>query len=291
MEGALALCRFVQFLAAATLFGVELYAWALAPPSLAAPLAPALRRICAAAIVSAAISALAWLSLEAAAMSDAWRAAFDSDAIGAVAYDTAFGVIWRWRLALVAVLVGALALGRHGASIVMVALSGLLLASLSLVGHGAMDAGGVGTLHRANDAIHLLTAGAWIGGLPAFALSLRAYRDATLRDAAARAMKRFSVWGQFGVALLLASGAANVGFISGWATFAALTPYRALLALKLVLVASMVGLALFNRFILSPRLQPGASAERALLVSCLVELAFAAAVVALVSVFGLLDPN
>ena len=69
-------------------------------------------------------------------MSNAWRAAFDSDAMGAIAYDTAFGVIWRWRLALVAVLVGALALGRHGASIVMVALSGLLLASLSLVGHG-----------------------------------------------------------------------------------------------------------------------------------------------------------
>ena len=80
-----------------------------------------------------------------------------------------------------------------------------------------MDAGGVGTLHRANDAIHLLTAGAWIGGLPAFALSLRAYRNATLRDAAARAMKRFSVWGQFGVALLLADAAPPTSrFISGW---------------------------------------------------------------------------
>ena len=50
MEGALALCRFVQFLAAASLLGVELYAWALAPPAWRRRCAPALCRICAAAI-------------------------------------------------------------------------------------------------------------------------------------------------------------------------------------------------------------------------------------------------
>ena len=56
----------------------------------------------------------------------------------------------------------------------------LQLASLGLVGHAAMQAGGFGALHRANDALHLLATGTWFGGLPMFALSLNAYRDPRL---------------------------------------------------------------------------------------------------------------
>ena len=56
--------------------------------------------------------------------------------------------------------------------------SGALLASLGLVGHAAMQTGAEGVLHRMNHAVHLLTAGAWLGGLIPFAMCLRAYERA-----------------------------------------------------------------------------------------------------------------
>ena len=134
----------------------------------------------------------------------------DLDALAGALADTAFGAVWRWRLAIALALLAALALGRHGPSTVMTLFSALLLASLGLVGHASMQHGGVGALHRANHALHLLAAGAWIGGLPVFALCLNAYRDPALRRDAAIAMRRFSDWGQFDVALVVLTGAVNV---------------------------------------------------------------------------------
>ena len=52
----------------------------------------------------------------------------------------------------------------------------------------------------------------------------------------------------------------------------------------------MIGLALVNRYVVTPRLAPGAPTQRALLVTSLAEVALGAAAVALVSVFALLDP-
>jgi putative copper resistance protein D len=289
MEGALALCRFAHFLAAMALFGASLYVRVLAPPDLARALAPAVRRLAAFAIPLAALSALAWLALEAASMSDAWSGLLDPGALQAVLLDTAFGQVWQGRLLVALALVVALALGRHGPSTLILILSGLLLASLALVGHAAMQSGGVGALHRLNHALHLLAVGAWLGGLPIFALCLNAYRDPARRRDAVIAMRRFSTWGQFDVALVVVTGAVNVALTSG-VPFPATTPYRALLAAKLALVAAMIGIALVNRYVVAPRLKPGAPALRILMWTSLAEVALGAAVVALVSLFALLDP-
>ena len=54
-------------------------------------------------------------------------------------------------------------------------MSAALLASLGLVGHAAMQTGVEGVRHRANHAVHLLTTGAWIGGLVPFVMCLDAY--------------------------------------------------------------------------------------------------------------------
>jgi len=56
-------------------------------------------------------------------------------------------------------------------------------------------------------------------------------------------------------------------------------------------VATMVALAVFNRTVLAPRLTRDGPAQRALTRSCIAEIGLGAAVVALVSLFGLLDPN
>ena len=291
MEAALALCRFAHFAAAMTLFGATAFVVALAPPGLAHALRPATRGIAAAAIPIAALSALVWLALEAASMAGDWSALVDPESIGAVLTDTAFGAVWLWRLALAAALVVALALGRGGPTPALVVGAALLLASLGLVDHAAMQVGAVGALHRANGALHLLTTAAWLGGLPMFALCLNAYRDPSLGAAAMTAMRRFSFWGQFDVALVVLTGIVNVTLTSGLGGLAPTTPYRKLLAAKLVLVATMVALALFNRYVLAPRLTADGPARRALMQGCVAEVVLGAAVVALVSLFGLLDPN
>ena len=289
MEGALALCRFAHFLSAMALFGASLYVWLLAPADLARALAPAARRIAAVAIPLAALSALVWIALEAASMSDSWSAALDPDALQAVLMETAFGAVWQWRLAIALALLVALALGRHGPSTFTTLFSGLLLASLCVVGHASMQHGGVGALHRANHALHLLATGAWLGGLPPFALCLKAYRDPALRRDAVIAMRRFSFWGQFDVALVALTGAANVALTSGAPPFPT-TPYRALLCVKIALAATMISIALVNRYALTPRLKPDAPALAIMMTTSFAEVVLGAGVVALASVFGLLDP-
>ncbi len=291
MEGALALCRVAHFAAAMTLFGATAFVVAFAPPDLARPLRPATRTIAAAAIPIAALSALVWLALEAASMVGDWSAFVDPESIGAVLTDTGFGAVWLWRLILAAALVVALALGRGGPTLALLVGAALLLASLGLVDHAAMQTGAVGALHRANAALHLMATAAWLGGLPMFALCLKRYRDPSLSAAAATAMRRFSFWGQFDVALVVLTGIVNVALTSGLGGLAPTTPYRMLLVAKLVLVATMVVLALYNRYILAPRLAPEAPALRTLMNTSLAEVALGAAVVALVSLFGLLDPN
>jgi putative copper resistance protein D len=289
MEAALALCRFAHFAAAMTLFGAASFVAALAPPDLAKALAPAIRRIAAVAIPLVALSALAWLALEAASMSDSWSGALDIDALRGVLADTAFGAVWQGRLLMATALIAALALRSRGPSPFLAFAAALLLASLGLVGHAAMQSGAAGALHRANDALHLLVAGAWLGGLPVFALCLRAYRDPALRRDAVSAMRRFSFWGQFDVALVVLTGLVNIALTSGLESLAP-TPYRALLAAKLALVAAMIALALLNRYVLTPRLRPDGPALGALVRTCVAEVFLGAAVVALVSVFGLLAP-
>ena len=143
-------------------------------------------------------------------------------------------------------------------------MSAALLASLGLVGHAAMQTGAEGALHRANHAVHLMAAGAWIGGLVPFAMCLRAYERDDLRKDAVRAMAGFSFWGQLIVAAIVFTGVVNIALTSHRPPLPPTTPYRALLVAKLVIVAIMILLALFNRFVLAPQLKTSTYALTAL---------------------------
>jgi putative copper resistance protein D len=287
---ALALCRFAHFMSAMLAFGASAYLWLCAPDNLRNALSPAIRRLTIGGSLVALLSAIVWLSLEAASMADDWSAAADPDMVAAVLTDTSFGAVWILRLALALgfVLVAAFAPRRSWATITVV--SALVLASLALVGHAAMQTGAEGVLHRANHALHLLTAGAWLGGLVPFLLCLREFVDADRRREAVEAMKRFSFFGQFVVATLVLTGAANIALIPVHAPFPPTTAYRRLLDAKLVLVAIMIGLALTNRLVVAPRVAPGARALAVLRATSLAETALGTVVVALVSLFALLDP-
>lgn len=290
MMTALALCRFAHLMGAILTFGMSEYLWVYAPQRLRLALTPAVRPLAIIMSLIALVSAIVWLQLEAASMADDSSAALDPGTIGAVLTDTAFGHAWAAHLVLAAALVAVLLFGprdRWGATLLA---SAALLASLGLVDHAAMQTGAEGVLHRANDAAHLLTAGAWIGGLVPFAMCLHAYRRDELRKDAVQAMMRFSFWGQFMVAAIVLTGVVNIALTSGHPPIPPTTPYRALLVAKLLIVAVMISLAVFNRFILAPRLKASATALAALRATSIAEIALGFIVVALVSVFGLLDP-
>ncbi len=286
----LALCRFVHFLAAMLVFGSAAYLRLYAPVDLRRALSPRIKVLAVAASLIALATACLWLSLEAASMADDPSAATDPDAIFAVLSDTAFGQAWIVHIVLAAALVVVAVLAWTDRWTAIAALSGLMLASLGLVGHAAMQTGVEGVLHRANHAVHLLAAGAWIGGLVPFALSLDACARDTLRRDAVTAMMRFSYWGHFVVAAIVATGIVNVALTSGHAPWPPTTPYRALLDVKIAIVAVMIGLAIVNRYALVPRLKASANALSALRAISLVNVELGTLVVALVSVFALLDP-
>ena len=243
-------------------------------------------------------------------MADEWSAATDPEAIGAVLTDTAFGHVWAVHLVLAAALVAVVVLessarasrdkpastfsqrapGPRARWAATSLVSAALLASLGFVGHAAMQSGAEGVLHRANHAVHLLTTGAWIGGLVPFAMCLRAYERDDLRKDAVRAMAGFSFWGQFIVAAVVLTGVANIALTSGRPPIPPTTPYRVLLVAKIIIVAIMISFALFNRFVLAPRLKASATALAALRLTSAAEIGLGCIVVALVSVFALLDP-
>jgi copper resistance protein D len=287
---ALALCRFAHFMAAMLTFGMSAYLWAYAPERLKLALSPAARQLALIASLVALISAIVWLALESASMTDDWSAAVDPDQIGAVLTDTAFGQAWAAHLVLAAALVAVVIFGPRARWAATSLVSAVLLASLGLVGHAAMQTGVEGVLHRANHAAHLLATGAWIGGLAPFGMCLGAYRRDELRRDAVRAMMSFSFWGQFVVTAIILTGVVNIALISGRPPIPPTTPYRALLIAKLIAVAIMIALAVFNRYVLAPRLKSSPAALAILSATSAAEIALGCVVVALVSVFALLDP-
>jgi putative copper resistance protein D len=286
VDAALVVARFAHFVSLMSLFGALAYASALSPPGLAPALAPSLRKAAPALAALALASAIAWGLLVARAMLDG---ALDVDGVVSVFTQTAFGPIWLVRLALLAALLGlTLIPGRPWRTLTVAA--GLALASLALVGHAAMQSGALGWLHRANHAVHLIVTGGWLGGLPPFVLSLRAFSCSAQRADALAAMRRFSTVGHFAVAVIFLSGATDVALTSRAWPWPPDTPYRLGLDGKILIFAVMTGLALGNRYLLAPRIGRSPSARAALAAGAVAETALAAAAVALVSAFATFDP-
>ena len=167
----------------------------------------------------------------------------------------------------------------------------MLLASLTLTGHAALHEGWLGLAHRTNDVIHLLAGGFWFGGLLPLLPTLGLLRDPTRHDGAVVALRRFSTLGHGAVALVLLTGMLNAALILGrWPTAWA-SLYQRLLIAKILLVAAMTALALLNRYAFVPRLRDRPTdAIRSIRCMALSEVALGLGAVALVALFGLLDP-
>ena len=291
MLTAFILCRFLHFTAVMLLFGASAFVWAIAPGDLAGALMGPVRRMIAAATVVAAITALVWTMLEGGQMGDGWTDTYNPEVVTNVLFDTAFGRVWIWRLALLLILLAALTFRGLNRLPFIVPISALLLASLGLVGHATMQSGLIGALQRLNHCVHLLSAGAWVGGLAPFILCLRRYDDPRLQSDVGAALRRFSGSGHFVVALIVLTGAVNTALtLRAW-PIDLMSPYQALLDAKVAIVAAMIATAMFNRYILAPRMKHDTGAAlRALTINSAAEAALGMAVIGLVSIFAILEP-
>jgi copper resistance protein D len=282
--------RFAHFASVMLLFGASAFLAAIAPPALRKALEPSIGRIIAAASVAAAATATFWLQLQGGAFTEDWGEAIDPDVLSAVLFDTAFGHVWQARLIIALCLVLLAFWHRRKSPWLVAALAGLFLASLGLVGHAAMRPGVAGAFERANQALHLLAGGFWLGALAPLLICLRGPHDKALKAEAAIALRRFSGVGHAVVAAVLATGTVNIFMILGQWPLDFLSPYQTFLAVKVLTVALMVLLALYNRYRLVPRLPLGPKAAVALKRNTVIEIVLGGAVLALVSAFATFEP-
>ena len=290
MTAALAICRFAHYGAVMLLLGTSAFLWALVPPPLARDMNVWMRplRLAAPALL---VTSGAWLALEAGGMGEGWRDVIDPATWSAVLFDTAFGHVWIVETSLALVLNVILLRSGRIASGMVVLVSGLLAATLGLVGHAAMREGAAGLLSRITMAVHLLAGAAWLGALPPLLAILRRLDEPDRRRDAVTALRRFSITGHGAVALVIATGVVNTALTLGRWPVDPASPYQALLDIKIALVALMTALAIINRYALVPKLRDGPAALAALKRNTRGEIALGGLVLALVSLFGLLDPG
>ena len=281
MTSAMVLCRFLHFTVVLMLFG----AWVFRPLLLGreATLDGRLARVSRWLAAVALVSGVSWLLLITASMAGSWAAAFDPSTLGLVLGNTFFGQVWRWHLLLNLLLVALLLTPLHSNLPWRIVLSGLLLATLAPVGHGAMLDGSEGRLLILNQIIHLTCVGAWLGGLMVLVMILLRPDTHSVKAI----LQRFSGVGYALVAGLVITGLINVRVLTGqfWPT-PLLSGFALILLIKVVLVAAMSGLALFNRL----RIKDCEQRLSTLKTSVVLEWLLGIGAVAAVSLLGTLPP-
>lgn len=303
MEALLIGMRFVQFAAVMILFGSSSFPYYALRTNetehrLRDDVAAFVQNVAFYATLAALLSAIVWLGCEAVLMSGDANGYREGDTIQTVLRDTQFGRIWVWRLVLLAVLTlffGWRVLGGRAPLVWPVLISGfVLVASLAGVGHGAVRTGYDAFIHQSNQAVHMLAAAIWVGGLPSLFCAVRAARRRKLgADILTRILRRFSAIGFAAVLFILASGLANSWFLVSSLHALFHMAFGQVLMVKVSLFLAMIASALLNRFYLMPRLAGSAQADRLtgqLLRSIAIEQIFAVLVVASVSLLGTLPP-
>lgn len=288
--GALDLCRFLHDAAAMLLWGGFVYLAWLVPQALAEDVARRLRPLRNAAIALIVLTLFAALPLRAAMLGEGWGDALDLETLRAVLFETTIGSSWQIQAVCALLLLGAPVVPQRWRRAAIAVTSGLLLASLATIGHTALHQGSLRAAHMLNDAVHVLCAGGWLGALVPLLPVLRALDDPARRADAGSALRNFSRIGHGVVALVLLSGVANTLLVLGHLPTDFSSPYQALLAAKIALVAAMICLALGNRYVLVPRLSRPGGAETALRSGIFAEIALGLVVIGLVAVFGMLEP-
>lgn len=277
MSDALVWCRFIHFTAVLTAFGLSAHRPLLLGHEPPGPRAcNVLRGLACIALVSAVL----WLLLAVGELGGNVSLLSLELIIG----ETFFGKVWCLHLVCCLVLNG-LVYSRYVRRPWLPALvAGAVVASLAPVGHGAMLEGWKGLLLMLNQALHMLFAGAWSGGL----LLLLAMLAPSVGREPLPLLQRFSGVGYWLVSGLLVTGLINLRVIAdGFWPSPPFEGYGFILAIKLGLVVGMLGLALGNRLAVVFAMER----RSALCVSVGLEWALGIAAIAAVALLGTLAPT
>jgi len=251
------------------------------------------------ALVVTLMSGVIWLLLQAVSMSGLpFGEAMSTTVLLTVLNETQFGLVSEIRAALALVLLICLAGDRfRSASWTAVAAALALIATIAWTGHAESTPGELGHLHLAADALHLVAAAVWIGGLVPLALLLatvQRHHAVEWTSLAQVATQRFSILGIASVATLLVSGIVNASILVG--SFHALlsSQYGRLLMLKLLVFVTMLAFAAMNRLWLTSRLSLSndlrLEALRQLTRNSTIEIALGLLIFAIVGMLGTMHP-
>jgi putative copper resistance protein D len=307
IDGPLVTIRALHFAATAISAGALIFRAVVAEPALRSMpdattvLRSQIRMVALIGLAVAAASGVVWFQLQAVSMSGLpFGEAMTSDVLSTVLNETQFGLVSKVRLGLAVMLAACLAYDRFPQARWLALGSALcFIAAIAWTGHAGSTLGEIGNLHLAADALHLIAAGSWIGGLVPLALLLaaaRRHRASAWGSLARDAAQRFSTLGLVGVGTLLLTGIVNAWILVGSIHALIVTGYGRLLMLKLVLFAIMLVLAAVNRFWLTPQLATWSEkvaqleALRQLTRNSVIEIALGLAIFVIVGTLGTMHP-
>jgi putative copper resistance protein D len=306
-EGLLIAVRAVHFAATLALFGDIVFA--LLAPGHSRPQTDLLfRRTAIAAWLVAVASGGGWLLLDATLMSGRpLETGWDIAVLKTVVEGTLFGRAWTVRAVLALALAALWLSARAGrepqhrfTGVLAAVLAGAFVVGLAWAGHANIESGADGAIHHFSDALHLLAAGAWLGGLAPLVATMRRLGRLPTQDAldsASCLVQRFGTLAAACVTVLLATGFVNARYTLRSPIALLDTPYGHLLLLKLILFSSMLAIAALNRARLTPVLRAKdadvatrSAAARRLQRNACAEQALGLAILVLVGALGVSPP-
>jgi putative copper resistance protein D len=253
---ALALVRGSFVAALLSSFGAALFLAVIAPRAVqsngreAAGLEARCLRLVRGSLVVAMLAPPAWLVLEASVIAEAADARQTLAAIPTVLFSTSFGrVLIAQVLALLAPILAVRVQQPPQGRLATMGFAGL--ATVLEAGHShafAMEDGP--SLLLISQSVHLLAAGAWLGGL----VPLLIVVGGALPNVVAETLRRFSDLAALSVATLAATAGWQGWRLAGGVAGLTGTAYGWVLLLKLTMFAVLLALAAVNRFRLTPAL-------------------------------------
>ncbi|MFZ4832879.1 copper homeostasis membrane protein CopD [Rouxiella sp. Mn2063] len=286
------LCRFIHFASLMQLFGSLVFIRLLPPKTFSQLLVAKNQRLVAISVWAMAITAIAMLAIQAGMMGNGWQDSINLN-VWLLVLTTTFGEVWRWHM-LLAVFTVLLLLNQWlpGREIGVLLLVTLSLISQALIGHAAMNEGMLGWVQRSNHALHLLSASYWFGSLLPLLTCLLYTKKPALRQDAIATLLRFSTYGHLAVVVVIVTGIVNSLIILRNVPISLHVEYQLLLACKIVVVAIMVGVAIFNRYKLVPMMANNRQvAEGRMVRATWLMFSLSLLVLALISLLATLSPG
>lgn len=231
-----------------------------------------------------------WLVLEAIYITGGDRLADGVAVLGPVLYETNFGHLLAIRLALLVLATAVFGRGCSGGrTIASAGLAGAAVVLQAWLGHGAAMGDTEGHLLLASLALHLLAAGAWLGGLAPLLIIAGALPHAASHTAASR----FSILGTACVLVLVATTLLQGWYLVGGISGLFDTAYGRVALAKLAFFVVLLGFASANRFRLVPALitTNASAAQTQIRGSILVEALVGLLVIVLAGILLNLSPN